>query len=1078
MRRSSSNDDGEDSYYKLDQIVNTMRRQNIDVYFIQETWLEGTDEHYRQIEIDGYTCFLHGNKETTCSRGKGGVGIILSERGKQAWTNAGGNKPDIGDEFDCARFIGLNLKFSDKQKNDIIYIASVYHPHDQLNPLMIDQFHDKLDERLQRAKATNNNTSIIVGADTNSHLGTNESEDDNEILGRFGLQKRGNNANEHDLKKILFSNDLRVSTTDFPHKKYQTWTSFGNMRGLYQIDHFITSNAIRARITDARRVETGVDSDHSAIKLKLRLVVSSKCKKKSKAPKKIIPDWDLLKQPKKELAFQAEVDRLLAKTQRKNVKSLNSAIMEAAKATIPRCSRNRKDWFKMSQKILFAAIQARNKTFSELSSDPTNAAKQDHLRKTRKTVKYIVKLAKAKNQEKFAKDTSAKSWTKNPKKGWDAVRVLSTGCYHHHAQPTAMKMKLPNGALAENDKENADVFDPHFQRIFNGDTPHVDIPSILKKIPQKTTMSELGNPPTKKEFDTAIKNMANGKAPGDSKIPAEPLKALSDDAKETLLEILVECFKGNTDPEEWHTAILRCLHKKKDPSNPANWRGICLKDMTARLMSSIMNSRLLTIIGKHGTETQYGSQSGRGSTDGTFVLRSAVQTRRQHNLPTWVLFADLVKAFDTVNHELMLALIEHYGAPKELVRIIKMMYTDVSVKLQVGKEKRLIPYTVGVQQGDNMAPVLFLFVMQAFSDTLKERFSNAGIDDGIDFKFFKTTKTHRGRLLNQNKQAKGTDFNLRDLLYVDDGAFFFTTKEALQGGSEIIKEHFETFGLKMHFGQNGGESKTEAMFFPASLKDNTSENNDVKIPLRNTDGGYITTTNSFKYLGSTITPDLHEDVEIRTRINKGTAQVSMMIKFYRAKNISLKTKRNIFIATAINTVLWGCESWTMSESNCRRLISFQHKCIRRILNINMFQVERDRIKNETVRKRFDNIPHILDLITLRQANWIGKIAKMNDERMPRKLLASWVNNPRKVGRPQLCYRQTFTRTINSIVDSDYNGTLKLWMPQATTDEWTKKIAEWWTAVYPTTDLDLAANSNLAQFLNSPQMLPPNWHAHQ
>jgi hypothetical protein len=115
----------------------------------------------------------------------------------------------------------------------------------------------------------------------------------------------------------------------------------------------------------------------------------------------------------------------------------------------------------------------------------------------------------------------------------------------------------------------------------------------------------------------------------------------------------------------------------------------------------------------------------------------------------------------------------------------------------------------------------------------------------------------RGRLLNQNYKAKGTaDFKLRDLLCVHNLAFFFTTKDALQGGTEIIKEHFETFGLKMHFGQNGSKSKTKAMFFPANLKDD--------IPVRNTEGGYITTTNSYKYLGSTITPGLHEDVEICT----------------------------------------------------------------------------------------------------------------------------------------------------------------------------------------------------------------------
>jgi hypothetical protein len=204
----------------------------------------------------------------------------------------------------------------------------------------------------------------------------------------------------------------------------------------------------------------------------------------------------------------------------------------------------------------------------------------------------------------------------------------------------------------------------------------------------------------------------------------------------------------------------------------------------------------------------------------------------------------------------------------------------------------------------------------------------------------------------------------------------------------------------MHFGQNGGKSKTEAMFFPASLKEDTSENNNAKIPLRNTDGGYITTTKSFQYLGSTIMPDLHEDIKICARINKGTAQVAMMIKLYRAtKNISLKTKRKIFIATAINTVLWGCKSWTMSESNCRRLVKF---------NTNAF----DAYSTSTCSKS-----NVTESKTRLSAN-------------------------------------------NSTIFYT-SWTCKLWIPQATTQEWTEQIAKWWTTVYPTTDLDLAANSDLA-----------------
>ena len=36
-----------------------------------------------------------------------------------------------------------------------------------------------------------------------------------------------------------------------------------------------------------------------------------------------------------------------------------------------------------------------------------------------------------------------------------------------------------------------------------------------------------------------------------------------------------------------------------------------------------------------------------------------------HNLPTYVAFVDLVKAFDTVDHTLMLQILKKYGAPPE-----------------------------------------------------------------------------------------------------------------------------------------------------------------------------------------------------------------------------------------------------------------------------------------------------------------------------------------------------------------------------------------------------------------------------
>ena len=58
----------------------------------------------------------------------------------------------------------------------------------------------------------------------------------------------------------------------------------------------------------------------------------------------------------------------------------------------------------------------------------------------------------------------------------------------------------------------------------------------------------------------------------------------------------------------------------------------------------------------------------------------------------------------------MLDILGKYGVPAHLIRLIAMLHTNVRVKLTVGGVEVVFDSTVGVKQGDNMAPVLFLFV--------------------------------------------------------------------------------------------------------------------------------------------------------------------------------------------------------------------------------------------------------------------------------------------------------------------------------------------------------------------------------
>ena len=58
--------------------------------------------------------------------------------------------------------------------------------------------------------------------------------------------------------------------------------------------------------------------------------------------------------------------------------------------------------------------------------------------------------------------------------------------------------------------------------------------------------------------------------------------------------------------------------------------------------------------------------------------------------------------------------------------------------------------------------------------------------------------------------------DINSFLYIDGGAFLFTNWEHLEIGSNIIYKTMAKFGLQMHIGENGKNSKSETMFFPST----------------------------------------------------------------------------------------------------------------------------------------------------------------------------------------------------------------------------------------------------------------------
>jgi hypothetical protein len=107
--------------------------------------------------------------------------------------------------------------------------------------------------------------------------------------------------------------------------------------------------------------------------------------------------------------------------------------------------------------------------------------------------------------------------------------------------------------------------------------------------------------------------------------------------------------------------------------------------------------------------------------------------------------------------------------------------------LKIENEIEEIPQSVGVRQGDNMAPVLFLFLMTAFAQTLELEWKKidipilsvmtAGDEHLADGKIC----SHTPKMV---KSKKLTTYEILECLYVNDGAFPFDTREDMQRGME------------------------------------------------------------------------------------------------------------------------------------------------------------------------------------------------------------------------------------------------------------------------------------------------------
>ena len=115
-----------------------------------------------------------------------------------------------------------------------------------------------------------------------------------------------------------------------------------------------------------------------------------------------------------------------------------------------------------------------------------------------------------------------------------------------------------------------------------------------------------------------------------------------------------------------------------------------------------------------------------------------------------------------------------------------------------------------------------------------------------------------------------------------------------------------------------------------------------------------------------------------------------------SKNLKIKIYRTIILPV----VLYGCDTWSLTLREERKLRVFEDMVLRRIFGPRRNEVrERRRLHNEKLNDLYSS-PNIVRVIKSRKMRWAGHVACMGEERGVYRVLVGKTEERRPLGRPR------------------------------------------------------------------------------
>ena len=323
-------------------------------------------------------------------------------------------------------------------------------------------------------------------------------------------------------------------------------------------------------------------------------------------------------------------------------------------------------------------------------------------RRRRNEVKNLVKHAKS----NFIKD-NLNHYEKDSNKFWKSLGdILPT---KNSKENHKIILKDENGILISDDKIAANKMNTFFTSIGPSLARDINEPWVYSgDICDNTLLDFITN---SDEVIKLLKEIDTGKASTVPNLASKILKPALISLVEQLTFIFNMCFRQGTFPKSWKIATVIPLPKEGDLSQCTNFRPISLLPLPSKVLEQIIHHRVNTFCEENNilNEFQGGFRKNHSTTatvaQFTDNLYNAINDQN-HSITT---FIDFYKAFDTVNHKILLQKLSKIGIRGNTNLLIKNYLENRTQKTCLnGVDSNLDNIVCGVPQGSVLGPLLFL----------------------------------------------------------------------------------------------------------------------------------------------------------------------------------------------------------------------------------------------------------------------------------------------------------------------------------------------------------------------------------